>query len=52
MSRSIRALLALLAVSVALAASACANSTGPQQLKACDSNGASCTSQDYSNGNV
>jgi hypothetical protein len=53
MSRPTRALLALFAVSFALAAAACADATGPRPAPGCDyNNGNVCASADYNNGNI
>ena len=52
MSRHIRTLLAVFAVSFALVASACADATGPQSA-ACDhNNGNVCLNADHNNGNI
>lgn len=53
MSRSTRALLALLAVSFALAASACADATGPRPAPTCDWNGSNtCLNADWNGSNT
>lgn len=53
MSRQIRTVLAAFAVMFALAASACADATGPQPLGPCDwNNGNVCLNADWNNGNV
>ncbi len=54
MSRPIRALLALAAVSFVLVASACADATAPRpNASTCDyNNGNTCLSADYNNGNT
>ena len=53
MSRPTRALFALLAVSFALAASACASATGPRPSPTCDYNGSNtCLSHDYNGSNT
>jgi len=52
MSRKIRTLLALLVVSFALVASACADATGPR-AGTCDwNNGNVCLNADWNNGNI
>jgi hypothetical protein len=55
MSRSSRALVALIAVSLALVAAACADATGPKPSPngTCDyTNGNICANHDYTNGNI
>ena len=53
MSRPTCALLALLAVSFALAASACADSTAPRPAPLCDySSSNTCVTHDYSSSNT
>ncbi len=55
MSRSTRALVAVLAVSLALVVSACADATGPRPTPqgTCDyTNGNICLNHDYTNGNI
>jgi len=55
MSRSTRALVAALVVSLAVVASACADATGrrPNPQGTCDYlNGNICLNHDYSNGNI
>ncbi|HEX9282841.1 MAG TPA: hypothetical protein VF882_03565 [Gemmatimonadales bacterium] len=55
MSRSTRALIAALVVSLAFAATACADATGPKPNPngVCDyTNGNICLTADYTNGNI
>ena len=53
MSRHIRTLLAVFAVSFALIASACADATGPRSATPCDwNNGNVCLNADWNNGNI
>ncbi len=55
MSRSTRALVAVLAVSLALVASACADATGPKPSPngVCDYTGSNiCLSHDYTGSNI
>ena len=53
MSRSIRPLLALALVSLALAATACTDAAGPRSSPVCDiTNGNTCLNPDFTNGNT
>lgn len=52
MSRQLRILLAVFAVSFALAVSACADATGPRSATCDYNNGNVCLNADYNNGNI